>query len=29
MAMWWGFTFFGIAKFFIGFSKNPEEDKKP
>lgn len=27
--MWWGFTFIGIVKFFIGFKQKPEEDKKP
>ncbi len=25
----WGFTVFGFAKFFVGFSKQVEEDKKP
>jgi hypothetical protein len=29
MAMWWGFTFFAIGKFFIGFTKKVDEDKKP
>ena len=29
MAFWWGFTFFGICKFFLGFKKKQEEDKKP
>ena len=27
--MWWGFTFIGLIKLFIGFKKKPEEDKKP
>jgi len=29
MAAWWGFTFFAIAKFFVGFKQKAEEDKKP
>ncbi len=29
MACIWGFTFFGVAKFFIGFKEKPAEDKKP
>lgn len=29
MACMWGFTFFGICKFFIGFKQTPVEDKKP
>ena len=29
LAALWGFTFFGIAKFFAGFKQKPEEDKKP
>ena len=29
MACWWGFTFFGICKFFLGFKNKEEEDKKP
>jgi hypothetical protein len=29
MAAWWGFTFFAIAKFFVGFKQKPVEDKKP
>ena len=29
MAALWGFTFFAMAKFFLGFSKKAEEDKKP
>ena len=28
MACWWGFTFFAFARFLVGFSKKPEEDKK-
>lgn len=29
LACIWGFTFFGMAKFFVGFTKKTEEDKKP
>jgi hypothetical protein len=29
MSFWWGFTFIGLIKFFIGFKQKPEEDKKP
>jgi hypothetical protein len=29
MAMWWGFTFIGIAKLLGGFSQKKEADKKP
>jgi hypothetical protein len=28
MAAWWGFTFFAIGKFLVGFSKQAVEDKK-
>ena len=29
MSMWWGFTFIGLIKFFLGFKQKAEEDKKP
>lgn len=29
MAAWWGFTFFAMLRFLIGFSKKEEENKKP
>ena len=29
MASFWAFTFFAVAKFFIGFKQKPEEDKRP
>jgi hypothetical protein len=29
MATVWAFTFFAVAKFFIGFKQKEEEDKRP